>query len=719
MCSRRNPPQELGFRQPPNGHNLNRLLEQTEGAASTSSSCSTTWKSWLSVCCSEKISGRRKNNKDDVMCMHRLQAVGDSAGGKSGQNEVDQQFWHALGITLQTHRMDVVESSLMKEYVILNLIQNSFIHNTVRCCLVCLYSSLGVPDREDPLAVAELFDSQGWCVSGRVRSVRNGNPAVSAQIPIEVQQQQQPTATEVAPVVQTQRSAGRPNEDPNAPKAKYKKDKAAAVTAATLQTFAAAAATFSSAAVHVHARPKYHDRDIRTQMSMLHNFLTRGFDAEDVQDTDIKQHSTGSVRTLSFCKIGPREKAKYLHLCGTAAENHLKNIETAKAVSQVVRPSVTDLRETKYEAIGISSTYLFRIDMETIIDASTCGNLARFINHSCNPNCYTKVITIESEKKIVIYSKQPIGVNKEITYDYKWTPSSEEVVAHSWVLFYSCGRCRRQGHAVTTALPYGVLCIPSVQAESLVQHHVPLVQWIELVHNWHRDGRRWIGQKLGAGTPCHVKQVGPVPPLRIPALVRLESLMGRFRLQLLEFAAAPSAAFFFGQPGCQADAGCPGRFELKTADVRGDQVQQECCSAEGATRLDTKRRTRSVSEHRRTRTRAGWNRIASTERCSRSAIQRLIQLAKVTRSSASNESSTRHWRPNGSDRAGGHPPWYVGEVINNEELARRIKQKQDQKVENYYLLTMNTELTTDSGPKGNVARAFNYNFETFGDQKIC
>lgn len=36
------------------------------------------------------------------------------------------------------------------------------------------------------------------------------------------------------------------------------------------------------------------------------------------------------------------------------------------------------------------------------------------------PNCYAKVITIESEKKIVIYSKQPIGVNEEITYDYKF-----------------------------------------------------------------------------------------------------------------------------------------------------------------------------------------------------------------------------------------------------------------------------------------------------------
>ncbi|KAH8241705.1 hypothetical protein KR032_001365 [Drosophila birchii] len=96
-------------------------------------------------------------------------------------------------------------------------------------------------------------------------------------------------------------------------------------------------------------------------------------------------------------------------------------------VGQMIRPVVADLREAKYEAIGIGSSYLFRIDMETIIDATKCGNLARFINHSCNPNCYAKVITIESEKKIVIYSKQPIGINEEITYDYKFPLEEEKI----------------------------------------------------------------------------------------------------------------------------------------------------------------------------------------------------------------------------------------------------------------------------------------------------
>lgn len=96
-------------------------------------------------------------------------------------------------------------------------------------------------------------------------------------------------------------------------------------------------------------------------------------------------------------------------------------------VGQMIRPIVADVREAHYEATGIGSSYLFRIDLDTIIDATKCGNLARFINHSCNPNCYAKIITIESQKKIVIYSKQPIGVDEEITYDYKFPLEDEKI----------------------------------------------------------------------------------------------------------------------------------------------------------------------------------------------------------------------------------------------------------------------------------------------------
>lgn len=43
------------------------------------------------------------------------------------------------------------------------------------------------------------------------------------------------------------------------------------------------------------------------------------------------------------------------------------------------------------------------------------------------PNCYAKIITIEGQKKIVIYSKQAIAVNEEITYDYKFPIEDEKI----------------------------------------------------------------------------------------------------------------------------------------------------------------------------------------------------------------------------------------------------------------------------------------------------
>ncbi|XP_024131428.1 histone-lysine N-methyltransferase SETD1B-A isoform X1 [Oryzias melastigma] len=89
-------------------------------------------------------------------------------------------------------------------------------------------------------------------------------------------------------------------------------------------------------------------------------------------------------------------------------------------VGETIRQVIADRREQRYEEEGIGGSYLFRIDQDTIIDATKCGNLARFINHSCNPNCYAKVISVESQKKIVIYSRQPISINEEITYNYKF-----------------------------------------------------------------------------------------------------------------------------------------------------------------------------------------------------------------------------------------------------------------------------------------------------------
>ena len=63
-------------------------------------------------------------------------------------------------------------------------------------------------------------------------------------------------------------------------------------------------------------------------------------------------------------------------------------------------------------------TFLFEIDDGRVIDARVRGNAARWINHSCAPNC----ITQEDERgRVFIEAKRHIEPGEELTYDYRLT----------------------------------------------------------------------------------------------------------------------------------------------------------------------------------------------------------------------------------------------------------------------------------------------------------
>ncbi|TQV99108.1 histone-lysine N-methyltransferase, H3 lysine-4 specific [Cordyceps javanica] len=89
-------------------------------------------------------------------------------------------------------------------------------------------------------------------------------------------------------------------------------------------------------------------------------------------------------------------------------------------VGEEVRQQISEIRENRYLKSGIGSSYLFRIDENTVIDATKKGGIARFINHSCMPNCTAKIIKVEGSKRIVIYALRDITMNEELTYDYKF-----------------------------------------------------------------------------------------------------------------------------------------------------------------------------------------------------------------------------------------------------------------------------------------------------------
>ena len=61
--------------------------------------------------------------------------------------------------------------------------------------------------------------------------------------------------------------------------------------------------------------------------------------------------------------------------------------------------------------------YLFNLNKKFDLDGDFKFNTARLINHSCDPNCYTKIISVDGEKKISIYSKKDIEKGEELHYD--------------------------------------------------------------------------------------------------------------------------------------------------------------------------------------------------------------------------------------------------------------------------------------------------------------
>ena len=58
--------------------------------------------------------------------------------------------------------------------------------------------------------------------------------------------------------------------------------------------------------------------------------------------------------------------------------------------------------------------WCFAVNRRAVVDASVGGNLARFINHACRPNCYSQVI----DGVIWIRAARNIRAGEELTYRY-------------------------------------------------------------------------------------------------------------------------------------------------------------------------------------------------------------------------------------------------------------------------------------------------------------
>jgi len=86
-------------------------------------------------------------------------------------------------------------------------------------------------------------------------------------------------------------------------------------------------------------------------------------------------------------------------------------------------------------------TFLFSVDEQTVIDATHEGNDARYINHSCGPNCESVI----EDGRVFIDAIRDIAPGEELFFDYAYERDGEEDAEDEQRYACRCGapHCRK------------------------------------------------------------------------------------------------------------------------------------------------------------------------------------------------------------------------------------------------------------------------------------
>jgi len=100
-----------------------------------------------------------------------------------------------------------------------------------------------------------------------------------------------------------------------------------------------------------------------------------------------------------------------------------------------------DARYPDDESQARHHTFLFAIDDDVVVDAAVDGNEARFINHSCAPNCDAVI----DEERIWIEAIRDIAPGEELAYDYAFVLEERHTPAAKRRYPCNCGALTCRG----------------------------------------------------------------------------------------------------------------------------------------------------------------------------------------------------------------------------------------------------------------------------------
>lgn len=152
----------------------------------------------------------------------------------------------------------------------------------------------------------------------------------------------------------------------------------------------------------------------------------------------VKKRNSGKSAAVAGPKYVVRKSS--IHGRGVFARKPIRENETViEYKGEIINEAEIDKRypESREEP---NHTFVFGVEYDYNIDGGVDGNAARWINHSCDPNCDT----YEEDRRIYIRAIRDIQPGEELSYDYA-IEAGEPLTAKlksCWPCWCGSRRCR-------------------------------------------------------------------------------------------------------------------------------------------------------------------------------------------------------------------------------------------------------------------------------------
>ena len=87
-------------------------------------------------------------------------------------------------------------------------------------------------------------------------------------------------------------------------------------------------------------------------------------------------------------------------------------------VGEVINEPAFRRRMLQYDEEGIKHFYFMSLSKSEFVDATRKGNLGRFCNHSCNPNCYVDKWVVGNKLRMGIFALRKVLAGEELVFNY-------------------------------------------------------------------------------------------------------------------------------------------------------------------------------------------------------------------------------------------------------------------------------------------------------------